>query len=826
MLMPTLPVSIENALRLFGQLRVKLAQMLKTRLYLILTIIAIVTYGIIFSYFTVLKNDVFQSTAWDLGIFNQAFYTTLSRGKLFYYTAELFLNPTGSYFAVHFSPILFLLLPAYAVSQTPSTLLIIQSCILALGALPLYLLAKELLRSDRAGFLLAIVYLLYPAVQAANWFDFHPSAFLPFLFFFLCYFMIKQQWKLYFPCLLLTLMVEEDVVFVVAVTAIYYFLNAGNVKSFLKSIKSTGMDQHLASVITLLICTIYFPISIYAKNSYPINSAYASLYGAIGNFSVLGVKGNPLLFPAYVVLNPQRGLNALTYDYPLKLWYLILLFGAVLFIPFRNKLTIGTLALLSIFLFSNYPAYYMIGSQYALYVLPLIFIATIYGLRNLQPRAALSILEIALIVTLLFAVSVSPLSPIANTFIRQGLVWYGVTSSNLTMGENEKSLNELINLIPNNASVLTQNSVFPHVSNRINAYVLPFADLENSTNYVNFLLNSSEYVLLDLSMQDPMTNLVLNEITNTSSYGVYALGVDSVLFKYDYQGEPISDYYMKNSVLSAYKDLNVAPFAQIVNDPSTTNEVVECPEGSTGYFVSGPHVRLLPGSYNVTFTVKVGGNYDGYIGKCDISDSYGSSILSKRDILGLDFQPNNWTNVTLTFTSTKLMTSTEFRAFSYGTADMYIDKVIIERTSNAKSDFGLRTLDPSDLSLLSGYVNQEGFLVFPQNTTSGTFWYGPYMSIPAGQYRATFVLKISPPSQTPEEHIITLNISANSGQSIIAEYDVNASDFLNGYKNSDWHSFAIQFVAGDNLRNVEFRGLLPSSNFTIYLAYVLVERIN
>lgn len=69
--------------------------------------IAIGVYAITFSYFTILQHYSFRTHAWDLGIFNQAFWTTLYDGKFFYYTAELLVIPSGSFFGMHFSPILF-----------------------------------------------------------------------------------------------------------------------------------------------------------------------------------------------------------------------------------------------------------------------------------------------------------------------------------------------------------------------------------------------------------------------------------------------------------------------------------------------------------------------------------------------------------------------------------------------------------------------------------------------------------------------------------------------------------------------------------------------
>jgi uncharacterized membrane protein len=804
---------------------VAIIRLLKARPYDFLIIVAIIIYGIVFSYFTVLKHNVFQSYAWDLGIFNQALYTTLHNGRLFYYTTELYLNSGGSYFAVHFSPVLFLLLPFYAINPSSTTLLIIQSFALSLGALPLYLLTKELLKSNKAGFMLAIAYLLYPALQGANWIDFHPPALLPLLFFSLCYFMIKHRWKLYFPCVLLTLMIEEHVVFMVLIIAAYYFLISGNVKSLFKLNKPLRMDEKLASIITLLVCIIYYAFSVYIKNYFPIDPKYVELLKATSAYSVLGVKGDPILFPFFVLSNPQNAFNALMYDYPLKFLYIIFLFGPLLFIPFKSKLSIGIIALLALFLFSNYNAYYSVGTQYPLYVVPLIFIAAIYGLRKFDFHVRSSILKTTLMVTLLFTVSISPISPISNSFAREWLLWYPIIS--LTPNENTVSLNNLVNVIPSNASVLTQNNIFSHISSRVNAYVIPLSNVANDTEYIRSLISSSEYVLLDLTLQDSNTKFVFDEITRNNSHGVYALASDAILFKRGFQGDPLFAHYTEYGVFSAYKDLNTTSFSQIVSDSSATSEkVVVCPKESTGYFVFGPYTYLLPGSYEVTFTVKTGEHNSSRVGWCDVSSNFGDSIASKRDIFGFELQPNKWTNFTLAFTSTKLLTVVEFRAFGYGTADMYMDRVLMKRVSpNATSDFGLRTFDSGDLLLASGYASKEGFLIFQQNTTSSTFWYGPYVSLPTGKYRATVLLKASPLPQKPDEHILTLSVSANYGRYIFAKYEVKASDFLSKENVSGWQKFTLEFIARDNLEGVEFTGLAPSASVSISLAYIIVEKL-
>ena len=199
-----------------------------------------------------MKHDGFATFAWDLGIFDQAFHTTLYSGKLFYYTAELYLSPSGCYFAVHFSPILFVLLPFYAIQPSATTLLVLQSFILALGALPLYLLASDLLRSKKAGFVIGVAYLLYPALQGANWFDFHQQAFIPLLIFSSCYFLAKKSWKLYFTSILLALMVEEHVAPIIFVMAAYFLLASVDIREVIKSI---GHLQFRLSVTSRVLST-------------------------------------------------------------------------------------------------------------------------------------------------------------------------------------------------------------------------------------------------------------------------------------------------------------------------------------------------------------------------------------------------------------------------------------------------------------------------------------------------------------------------------------------------------------------------------------------
>ena len=72
--------------------------------YELIISLSIIVYTDSFSWFTLSKHNTFTTYAWDLGILDQGFWTTINLDKLFYYTCELHLSESGSFFGIHFSP--------------------------------------------------------------------------------------------------------------------------------------------------------------------------------------------------------------------------------------------------------------------------------------------------------------------------------------------------------------------------------------------------------------------------------------------------------------------------------------------------------------------------------------------------------------------------------------------------------------------------------------------------------------------------------------------------------------------------------------------------
>ncbi|MBD2774909.1 DUF2079 domain-containing protein [Iningainema sp. BLCCT55] len=116
-----------------------------------------------------LRHLLFQSTAWDLGIFDQAIYL-ISQGEK-PISSFLGFHILGDHAALIFYPLAVL----YKIYPSVYWLFALQAAALALGALPIYYLARQAGLKDNLGVAVAAAYLLYPLVFNINLFDFHPD---------------------------------------------------------------------------------------------------------------------------------------------------------------------------------------------------------------------------------------------------------------------------------------------------------------------------------------------------------------------------------------------------------------------------------------------------------------------------------------------------------------------------------------------------------------------------------------------------------------------------------------------------------------------------
>ncbi|RLI22848.1 hypothetical protein DRO54_00050 [Candidatus Bathyarchaeota archaeon] len=503
---------------------------------IIILAISILTYTVLFSYLTIQKHYAFESTAWDLGIYEQVLWSTV-HGRIFWYTVEIAINPACNFFGIHFSPILFMLVPIYAIFQTTETLLVSQTLIAGLAAVPLYKLALYETKSQKQALIFALLYLGYPPMVSMLFFDFHVQVFLPLLFFSAFYYFRRKKWKLYFLSILLSLMVIEFVGLIVVFFGLYgIWSNRKKVLRMLRSLNFKGLfsEKSIASsVITMFLGAAFFLL---AKRLVLMINPTAPPHP---NWQAFGDPVHDLSgFIFNLLTNPVKVVSMFFASADQKLLYLFGLLAPVVFLSLLDlpSLLIATPWFLAAFL-SNYPPYYTpLGYQYVAFVTPFVFISAIYGVKRLKTLKQKFSYNYQFVKFFRKHVSIKACKFIGTLFLMLIIITayvniLGINVEFPTVTEHDHLVEKIVKLIPSNASVLTQNDLLPHLSRRF--YIYAITDTFNLTENLNF-----DYILIDT--QHPwytyaLAKLVYN-LTRNNKFNVQYAADGIWLLKRNYSG--------------------------------------------------------------------------------------------------------------------------------------------------------------------------------------------------------------------------------------------------------------------------------------------------
>jgi len=574
---------------------------------------AVVVYILVLSIAVLVRHYSFESSAWDLGIFSQACYSTLN-GKLFYYTIELYANPGGSFFGVHFSPILFTVLPFYAVLPAPETLLIIQTVILAVGAYPIFLLAREILSSKKLGLYFSLLYLLNPLVYGMNMFDFHPDAFFVPLALLSLYFFVKEKWIYYFTFMVFSFLTKEFMSLSFLVFAVGELLSIRKeVLPYLRQ-KKTSSKKIFVLFFTIITALLWFMTATWFIRYFNPNPPSGYVQGA--PWKLLGV--NPLNPSSWVYMGNLDVLSAIKFDLQSKLLYVIIILAPLAFLPvFKLSRFLPVLFWLFFAFLSNYPFYYSLASHYSALFIPFLMVAAIEGFSKLGITFRLEKNRLNAIARKLLLVGA--LSSLTFTFAflpATELGFHMITNHDRKVAE---SLSWIRQAYPN-ASILTQYDLFPHISNSINSYVIPppFSAFKKEYyfEYVASLFDKKiDYVIIDVNPDvrtSPhyMTHMVaLKNLYTKGSYGLYASIDGLLIYKFGYA-----------SNLTRFE-----PFT--IHNRLNETEI----DADTILF----SCFLPPGDYEVTYNIKISRKINEKVFAVEIDQN--RSVVATRDVFGTDF---------------------------------------------------------------------------------------------------------------------------------------------------------------------------------------------
>ena len=187
-------------------------------LYFWLTVAVGVFFFVFVSVWTVCRVWSFSVPTFDFTIFAQMFHNMKETG-LPMTTVER--DGPLSHFAVHVSPIYYLLLPFYCIVPRPATLQVLQAAVLASAFIPLWKLGRHHGLAPLSRLLLCLVLAFYPSYAGGTSYDIHENAFLTPLILWVFYGLDRRSIGTTALAALLTCMVKEDAAVYVAVIGLW-----------------------------------------------------------------------------------------------------------------------------------------------------------------------------------------------------------------------------------------------------------------------------------------------------------------------------------------------------------------------------------------------------------------------------------------------------------------------------------------------------------------------------------------------------------------------------------------------------------------------------
>ncbi|MEI7556593.1 DUF2079 domain-containing protein [Candidatus Chlorohelix sp.] len=329
----------------------------------------------------------------DLAFYQQATWNTLN-GR--------FLEVSGTDFSrsllgTDVLLIYALLAPFYALWQSPLMLLLVETVVVALGALPVFWLACERLQSQWAGLGMALLYLMLLSVQNGNLYELRERPFAMSFLLFAFYYYEKNRFWQFMVFSVLALMCRPENGLVLLMLALYGWLKHRQQEKSWRYIVSPA-----------LLGAIWFGVAVYLiipanaaagtialGENFPGGSPQSALFSAITD----PAKGLPALFPTDKVLTD-------------KLLYIPCLLLPFLFLPLGSSThLLMALPALALNLLSIRPTQWnAFDYHYQGSIVPWLIAATIFTLEKIKCNPRLTsllkektvplLLAIALLVTL------------------------------------------------------------------------------------------------------------------------------------------------------------------------------------------------------------------------------------------------------------------------------------------------------------------------------------------------------------------------------------------------------------------------------------------
>jgi len=436
--------------------------------YIVLAVIALAIIAFIGGV-TVYRYKTFSNSTYDFGIFTQMFENIMNKG-LPVTTVERKELGEFSHFGVHFSPIFYIMMPYYMIFSSPVAIQMFQAIILGLTVFPLFFLCKHYGLTNKYSCLICVLYGIFPATAAGTFYDFHENCFIPLLLTLFVLMIEKKKDVFAVIAGMLLLMVKEDAACYILVFGVYLiFSNREKIRGIIMSIVSL----------------VYFAVAIAIVHSYGIGDLASTRYGNV----MYDKEGGLIQVLVSLIANPGYVLGQIASEE--KIQYILLMFIPIGIALFQKKKNYARYILLgTIIVFNVIPMYqymYDINFQYSFGGVIFLLYIGIMTVSDWDEDRKSNWMTVSLTMTAMLFVAF--VAPRYNRYVER----YDVFESDYV------AMQEAIDLIPEDASVISSAFIIPHLY-----YIEELDDLRTITAMgkpveVTF---DEDYAVLDLRYDD------------------------------------------------------------------------------------------------------------------------------------------------------------------------------------------------------------------------------------------------------------------------------------------------------------------------------------
>jgi uncharacterized membrane protein len=481
----------------------------------VVVVVAMLLFAIWFSAYSIRLHEAHRTHKADLGQIDLAIWNT-AHGR---FVQEIKDDQVSTRLTDHVEPIFLLVAPVFWLWDDVRALLILQALALALGAWPIYLLARRKIAdcglrtivpgAQRSGIadspnvqtsnvkrqssivawgavIFALAYLLTPALQAAAAAEFHALALAPVFIAWALWSVESRRWGQFAIAAILLMCMQEGMALLAALLGVYALVMVR--RGVATQSRNTADERRgeIVGVVVALVGLVWFYVTTfviiphYAAQIYGLaQTPYAARYGALGDSFADVLKS--------FVTRPLVALSIAIE--PARVRYLIGLLMPTAFLGLLGpEILLLSLPLLLANLFSSFPMQYFGELHYSAPLVPYFTLAAMIGLRRFEaqarpvggPRASLA-LSLALVAAGALAAQVlAGYTVVGREFQRLAPGgWPQVTA-------HERLLDRFAAQVPRDAPLSASTDLYPHLSHRPRIYQFPW-------------LGQAEWALVDVS---------------------------------------------------------------------------------------------------------------------------------------------------------------------------------------------------------------------------------------------------------------------------------------------------------------------------------------